>query len=317
MLKNIFKRILQALPMLFFISIISFVLMQIAPGDPASSYITPKMNAADIELVRSRLGLDKPLHIQYIKWLINILKGNLGYSFVDFRPVTTILHERISATIWLMGCAIFLSLFISIPIGLYTAKHKNTFIDNLITTVSYIGISIPSFWFAIMLIYVFSLKLHLLPSVGMHTIGVENSLWDVIKHGIMPCIVLGFNYISVYTRYIRSSTIVQLQQNYIRTAEAYGFTGKFIMMKYVFKNVLLPLITILGMSLPSLVTGAFVTETVFGWPGMGRLGVSSIFNYDYPVIMAITMLTSTLLIIGNLVADVLYSIVDPRISNME
>lgn len=316
MVKNIFRRILQAIPMLFFISIITFVLMQVAPGDPATSYITPKMNASEVQQIRARLGLDKPIHIQYIKWLGNILKGNFGYSLVDFRSVTTILFERIPATIGLMGGAMVTSLIFSIPIGLYTAKRKDTLVDNIITTISYIGISIPSFWFAIILIYIFSLKLHLLPSVGMHTIGIENSTWDVIKHGIMPCTVLSFYYISVYTRYIRSSTIVQLQQNYIRTAEAYGFSQKFIMIKYVFKNVLLPIITILGMSLPSLVTGAFVTETVFGWPGMGRLGVSSIFNYDYPVIMAITLLTSTLLIIGNLIADILYSLVDPRISNV-
>lgn len=316
MIKNIFKRFLGALPMLFIISIITFLLMQIAPGDPASSYISPKMNAHEIQMVRVRLGLDQPIYIQYYKWLLNILRGDFGFSYVDFRPVSTVMMERIWATVGLMGTSIIISLFLSIPLGLFTAKHKNKFIDNLITTISYIGISIPSFWFAMILIYIFSLKLHLLPSVGMHTVGVESSMLDVIKHGILPCTVLCFSNISVYTRYIRSSTIVQLHENYIRTAEAYGFSDIFIMIKYVFKNILLPIITILCMSLPSLVTGAFVTETVFGWPGMGRLGVKSIFNYDYPVIMAITLLTSTLLILGNLLADILYTVVDPRISNM-
>lgn len=317
MLKYIFRRTLQAVPMLIIISMLSFALMHIAPGDPAAAYISPKMNAEQIEKVRERLGLNESIQIQYIKWVKNTLKGDLGYSLIDFRSVSTIIRERIPATLGLMGASLIISLLASIPIGLLTGSRKNSLLDNTITTISYIGISIPSFWLGMMLIYIFSLKLHLLPSVGMHTVGQQNSLWDVIKHGIMPCIVLSFYNISVYTRYIRSSTISELKQNYIRTAEAYGFSKKFIMFKYVLKNVLLPVITILCMSLPGLLTGAFVTETVFAWPGMGRLGVTSIFNYDYPIIMSITMFTSALLILGNLLADILYSIVDPRISNME
>lgn len=302
--------------MLLVISIISFTLMHIAPGDPSTSYISPKMNAKEIQAVKERLGLNDPIHIQYIKWIRKVLKGDLGYSLIDFRPVTEVIKSRIPATVGLMGSSLLISLFISIPLGLYTAKKKGKLIDNIITTISYVGISIPSFWFGILLIYIFAYKFGILPSVGMRTIGIENSVLDVIKHGILPCTVLSFSSISVYTRYVRSSTIVQLNENYVRTEEAYGFSKYKIMFKYVLKNVLLPIITILGMSLPSIVTGAFVTETVFGWPGMGRLGVDSIFNYDYPVIMATTMLTALLLIVGNLIADILYGIVDPRIGNM-
>ncbi len=302
--------------MLLVISIISFTLMHIAPGDPSTSYISPKMNAKEIQAVKERLGLNDPIHIQYIKWIRKVLKGDLGYSLIDFRPVTEVIKSRIPATVGLMGSSLLISLFISIPLGLYTAKKKGKLIDNIITTISYVGISIPSFWFGILLIYIFAYKFGMLPSVGMRTIGIENSVLDVIKHGILPCTVLSFSSISVYTRYVRSSTIVQLNENYVRTEEAYGFSKYKIMFKYVLKNVLLPIITILGMSLPSIVTGAFVTETVFGWPGMGRLGVDSIFNYDYPVIMATTMLTALLLIVGNLIADILYGIVDPRIGNM-
>ncbi|WP_425446902.1 ABC transporter permease [Dethiothermospora halolimnae] len=316
MTKYILKRIIQAAIMLLVISIISFTLMHIAPGDPSTSYISPKMNAKEIQAVKERLGLNDPIHIQYIKWIRKVLKGDLGYSLIDFRPVTEVIKSRIPATVGLMGSSLLISLFISIPLGLYTAKKKGKLIDNIITTISYVGISIPSFWFGILLIYIFAYKFGMLPSVGMRTIGIENSVLDVIKHGILPCTVLSFSSISVYTRYVRSSTIVQLNENYVRTEEAYGFSKYKIMFKYVLKNVLLPIITILGMSLPSIVTGAFVTETVFGWPGMGRLGVDSIFNYDYPVIMATTMLTALLLIVGNLIADILYGIVDPRIGNM-
>jgi len=316
MTNYILKRILQGMTMLIIISIISFTLMHMAPGDPSTSYISPKMNASEIQAVKERLGLNEPIYIQYIKWIKKVLQGDLGYSLIDFKPVTQIIKSRLPATVGLMGSSLLLSLLISIPLGLYTGKKKGKTMDNIITTISYIGISIPSFWFGILLIYVFAYKLNLLPSVGMRTLGEPDSILDVIKHGILPCIVLSFSSISIYTRYIRTSTIVQLNANYVRTEEAYGFSKYKIMFKYVLKNVLLPIITILGMSLPNIVTGAFVTETVFGWPGMGRLGVDSIFNYDYPVIMATTMLTATLLIIGNLVADILYGIVDPRIRNM-
>lgn len=316
MIKFLAKRFLQALLMIFFISVITFGLMHMAPGDPGAAYITPQMTPQQVQQVRVKLGLDQPVYIQYIKWLSNVLQGDLGHSLIDFRPITGTLKERIPATFGLMGASLIISLLISIPIGLCTGLKKNSFMDKFVTFISYIGISIPSFWFSIMLIYVFSVKLHMLPSVGMRTIGIENSVWDVIKHGIMPCIVLSFYNISIYTRYIRSSTISELRNNYVRTAEAFGLPKSKILLKYVFKNVLLPVITILCMGLPGLVTGAFVTETVFAWPGMGRLGVNAIFNYDYPMIMAITMITSILLILGNLLADILYSFVDPRIKDM-
>ena len=316
MKKHIGMRCLQALLMLAVVSVLSFGLMHMAPGDPSTSYISPKMNAAEIQMVKERLGLDAPIHIQYFKWITNVLKGDMGHSLITFRPVSEIIQTRIVATMSLMGTAFGISLILAIPIGLYTGKKRGKFVDSLMTVLSYVGISIPSFWLGMILIYIFSYKLHWLPSVGMRTIGIEESAVDVLKHGILPCSVLCFYNVAVYTRYIRSSTVTQLSQNYVVTEEAYGFSTSFIMLKYVFKNILLPIITILGLSLPSIVTGAYVTETVFGWPGMGRLGVDAIFNYDYPVIMATTMMTATLLIVGNLIADILYSFVDPRISHV-
>ena len=312
MKKVIFKRLINAIPLLFAISIVAFLLIKLAPGDPVQNFVRPDMNPEDIERIRKSLGLDQPIHVQYLSWLQNILTGNFGYSLINHRPVLDLIIERLPATLGLMGTSLVLSLLIAIPLGLFTAAKKNSVFDKVANFISYIGISIPGFWFALLLIYLFSLKLDLLPSMGMRTIGVD-SVWDIVKHGILPCIVLAFQNISVYMRYIRSSTITQLEEDYVQIQYAFGSTKLKVLFKHVLKNVLLPIITIIGLSIPNLVGGAFITETVFSWPGLGLLGVTSIFSFDYPIIMAITLLSSIMLILGNLLADILYSVVDPRI----
>lgn len=314
MKEKIIKRLLNMIPMLFFITIISFILMHLAPGDPLQAYISPDMNVEDIERIRESLGLNDPIIVQYFKWLFNTIQGNLGYSMVNSKPVLDLILERLGPTILLSGSALVISIMISIPVGLISGYKKNSIIDKSLNVVSYIGISIPSFWFAMMLIYVFSIKLNIFPSVGMRTIGVDTTL-DLINHLILPVTVLSFYNLSVYIRYIRSSTIEQLKQDYVTTQYAYGASTKDILFKHVLKNTLLPVITIFGMSLPSIFTGAFITETIFGWPGMGQLGVNAIFGYDYPVVMGITLFSSAMLIIGNLIADILYAMVDPRIKS--
>lgn len=314
MKEKIIKRLLNMIPMLFFITITSFILMHLAPGDPLQAYISPDMNVEDIERIRESLGLNDPIIVQYFKWLFNTIQGNLGYSMVNSKPVLDLILERLGPTILLSGSALVISIMISIPVGLISGYKKNSIIDKVLNVVSYIGISIPSFWFAMMLIYVFSIKLNIFPSVGMRTIGVDTTL-DLINHLILPVTVLSFYNLSVYIRYIRSSTIEQLKQDYVTTQYAYGASTKDILFKHVLKNTLLPVITIFGMSLPSIFTGAFITETIFGWPGMGQLGVNAIFGYDYPVVMGITLFSSAMLIIGNLIADILYAMVDPRIKS--
>ncbi|MDM8127956.1 ABC transporter permease [Paraclostridium benzoelyticum] len=314
MKEKIIKRLLNMIPMLFFITIISFILMHLAPGDPLQAYISPDMNVEDIERIRESLGLNDPIIVQYFKWLFNTIQGNLGYSMVNSKPVLDLILERLGPTILLSGSALIISIMISIPVGLISGYKKNSIIDKVLNVVSYIGISIPSFWFAMMLIYVFSIKLNIFPSVGMRTIGVDTTL-DLINHLILPVTVLSFYNLSVYIRYIRSSTIEQLKQDYVTTQYAYGASTKDILFKHVLRNTLLPVITIFGMSLPSIFTGAFITETIFGWPGMGQLGVNAIFGYDYPVVMGITLFSSAMLIIGNLIADILYAMVDPRIKS--
>lgn len=313
--KFILKRMLHAIPMLIFVSIVSFALVKLTPGDPVQTFATPNMSANDVARIRHNMGLDRPIHIQYFYWLQNVFKGNMGYSFVNYRPVLSQIIERLPATLGLMGMSLILAVLIGIPLGLISAFYRNKWIDYLLTIFSYTGISIPSFWFAMILIYIFSVKLHLLPSVGMHTVGVD-SAWDVIQHGIMPCIVLSFHNLAAITRYIRANTISQMKENYVVTAYSLGASKQEVLYKHVLKNTMLPIITILGMSLPELVSGAFLTETVFGWPGMGQLGIRAIFGYDYPLIMAITLLSSLVLITGNMIADILYGIVDPRIKEL-
>lgn len=312
MQKYILRRVLQAIPLLWFISIVSFALIKLAPGDPVLSFVTPNMNAEDVERIRHDLGLTEPIIVQYWNWLKNVFSGDLGYSLMSHRPVTELILERLPATIGLMGSAMLISLLISVPLSMYAASRKNRLSDRSLSLLSYIGISIPSFWFGIMLIYIFALKLNLLPSMGMRTIGVDSTL-DILKHGILPCTVLTFMNVSVYMRYIRSHTISQLEEDYVQIQYAYGATRGTVLRRHVLKNVLLPVITILGMSFPELIAGAFITESVFSWPGMGALGISSVFQLDYPVIMGITMISSVMLVVGNLVADLLYGVVDPRI----
>jgi peptide/nickel transport system permease protein len=308
------KRLIQTIPLLFFVSIVCFALIKAAPGDPVLSFVTPNMHAEDIERVRANLGLDKPAYVQYGLWLKELLKGNLGYSLVNHQPVAALILERLPATAGLMGCAILLAVILAIPLGLIAGAFHNKWVDKLITFLSYIGISVPLFWLAILLIYLFAIKLHWLPSMGMRTVGV-NSAADVIKHGILPVSVLAFSFLSSYVRYVRSSTIGQLREDYVQIQYAYGSSRWVVLFRHVLKHVLLPIITLLGMSLAELVTGAIVTETVFSWPGIGSLGMTAVRGMDYPIIMGITLFSALLLIIGNLLADVLYGFADPRIKS--
>lgn len=312
MSRYILKRILGAIPMLIIVSILSFGIIKLAPGDPVMAYATPQMHKEDLDNLRKELGLDKPVYVQYGAWLSKTLKGDFGYSNVDFRPVKDKVIERMGATLILMGISMIIALILGITFGVLSGYYENRWIDKVISVVSYIGISIPSFWFAMMLIVIFSVKLNLLPSIGMHSIG-EDSMGDVILHTIMPAMVLSFQSFAVIARYVRSNVIDEKDEEYVRTARGKGLSEKVIFGKHILKNSLIPIVTILGMSLPNLISGAFITETIFGWPGMGRLGIQAIFGFDYPVIMAITLLSSLFLIIGNLISDILYGVVDPRI----
>jgi len=312
MRRLIIRRLLQTVPMLFFVSVVCFAMIKLAPGDPVLSFVTPNMHAEDIERIRHNLGLDQPAYIQYLIWLKELVRGNFGYSLVNHQPVLGQIMDRLPATAGLMGSAIGLAVLLAIPFGLWAGANRNRWIDRAINFFSYLGISVPVFWLAILLIYLFAIHLHWLPSMGMRTIGVSSAA-DVIRHGLLPCVVLTFGFLAVYVRYIRSSTIGQLKEDYVQIQYAFGSSKTTILFRHVLKHVLLPVITLLGMSMGDLVAGAIVTETVFSWPGIGSLGMTAVRGMDYPLIMGITLLSSVLLILGNLAADILYSIVDPRI----
>lgn len=310
--KFLLKRIVQTIPVVILVSIFSFLIIHLAPGDPMNMYVKPEMTEQEIDELRQELGLDGSVVQQYLGWVKNVLQGNMGNSLINHQPVARQIAEKLPATIGLMGISLILSLIISIPLGLLSGLKKNKLTDHIISLFSYIGISIPAFWFALMMIVVFSLKLRLLPSNGMRTVGVD-TLWDLIKHVIMPSLVLSLGNTAVFTRYIRSNTITQLEEDYVLTAKAKGARRYRILICHVLKNCLLPVITIAGMNLASLVTGSFIIESIFGWPGMGTLGMSAINSRDYPMIMGFTMLSCIILILGNFVADLLYGIADPRV----
>lgn len=314
MSKLILNRVKVLIPMLILISILSFGLLELAPGDPADAYINPLMSSQDIENIRVNMGLDKPVYIRYLNWLKNTLSGNLGISYINHMPVTEQIMEKMGNTFILMGTSLIFSILVAIPLGIFLAVNKNSITSKVSSVFNYIGVSIPSFWIGMILISIFSVKLNIFPSGGMHTIG-NDSIGDLVKHLVLPVITLGLYNTAIFTNYVEASVNEQLKKQYVITARAKGLSEKVILFKHVLKNSLTSLVTILGMSIQKLVTGAFVTEVVFSWPGMGRLMIDSIFSRDYTVIMAITMLSALFLILGNLVADILYLLIDPKIKS--
>lgn len=317
MKKFVLKRFLQMFLVWILVSIFSFSIIYFAPGDPLYIYMTPgatghKMTDGEMDRMRESLGLNGNVVEQYVSWAEKLVHGNLGISINNKQPVLDQILEKLPCTVGLMGSSLVLSLLIAIPLGLIAGTHKNKLVDNIISGLTYLGISVPAFWLGIVLIILFSMKLGLLPSSGMRTIGV-NSAWDVIKHGILPAVVLGLNNMAVFVRYIRSNTITQMEEEYVQTAISKGISNRGIMYGQVLKNCMLPIITVVGSRFGTLVTGSFIIESVFAWPGLGTLGMSAINNRDYPMIMGITMFSCTILLLGNFLADILYGFADPRI----
>lgn len=311
-MKKAASRLFQCILTMFIVSVICFILVKAAPGDPVLIYVEPNMSEQYIESLRESLGLNKPLYEQYFIWLIKILHGNFGNSLMNNRPVLSQILERLPATAILMGTSMVLGFLISVFLGLYAAKRKNGLFDKITSILCYAGISVPTFWFGILLIYVFSVNKRILPSIGMHSEGVT-SFSDLLLHLIMPCAVLTFVNSAQYIQYLRSSTITELSSDYVMVQKAYGMKGSGILFRHVLKNAILPMITVLGMSVQSLVSGAIITEQVFAWPGIGQLAVTAVTQFDYPLIMGITMFTALLVVLGNLLADILYAVFDPRI----
>lgn len=309
------KKGIESVLILFILSIVVYYMLGLMPGDPIELLITsrPNIKTEDVARLKKIYGLDQPIYIRYFKWLKQVvIHRDLGFSRTYKKPTSEILQGRLSNTIKLMLAAFLFSLLIAIPIGIYSATHQYSKIDFLINILAFIGISIPSFWLGIMLLMIFSEKLSLLPAGGMFTIG-ETGILDKTKYMILPVLSLSAQSIGGWVRYVRSGMLEVIQKEYIQTARAKGLDEESIIYKHAFKNALIPLITIIALSLPLLVSGATITELVFAWPGMGRLLLDSVLNTDYYVAMIAMMLLAVLTLASNFVADLLYAVVDPRV----
>ncbi|MHC5267884.1 ABC transporter permease [Enterococcus sp. LJL98] len=313
MFQYILKRILQAIPLLFLISFIVFSLIQLAPYDVIDSVTTPNMSQAQIDLLRERYGLNEPFLVQYFVWVKNILSGDLGYSLVSQKSITQELVTRIPNTIRLVLPAYLTALLLAISFGLIAAANKGKFLDRLIDWIASLGIAVPTFWFAMILIYFFGYRFNWFSIIGMHTVGKEGEIGDYFNHFILPYTTLTVAFFPELTRYIRASATQQVSEDYVMVQRAFHATKWEIFSRHISRNVLIPVVTQIGLALPMLVTGAIITETIFAWPGIGPYLMSATKSLDYPIIMALMLLSATLVILGNLLSDVLYSIVDPRI----
>ncbi len=315
----ILQRLLTAIPLVIGISFLSFLIMHLAPGDPTLMYMDPTVSAQDLQQVRQNLGLDKPLLIQFFYWFKELLQGNLGYSYVNGQPVVDAILARLPATLILSISSLVLILLITFPLGLICGYKKDTWIDDSITVFSFLGLSIPTFWLGLMFILIFSVQLNLFPTSGfldpmLQDASVIQKGMNILYHMMLPLMTIIIGGIAGLIRYNRFSMIKILAQDFITAARARGISEKRILFKHALKNALLPIITILGLDLPSLISGSFIIEYIFSWPGMGQLGVQAVFQRDYPILMATILFSSVLIIIGNLCADLTYSYADPRIS---
>lgn len=307
----VIRRLIHSAIVLFIISIVTFGLIKAAPGGPGI-LLDPTLTPESREQMARGLGLDDPVPVQYVKWIGNAITGDFGRSIMQKRPVMEMIVERLPATAELAGIGLLLAVVIGIPLGLIAAQRANSIWDRMIVLLGTLGIAIPGFWFAIMLIILFSVHLGWLPSAGRFTIG-DGSAVDRIKHLILPAFVIALYSLAQLTYFTRSSMLEVLRTDYIRTARTKGLTERSVMARHALRNGLIPVVTMLGLMFPRLVGGAVITETVFGWPGMGRLAADAAFQRDYPLIMGITLVVSVIVILSNLVTDLAYSIIDPRI----
>ena len=299
--------------LLVLISAIVFALIHSAPGGPML-LVQPGITAEQAAQMRTALGLDAPIPVQYVRWLGNALRGHLGSSLTYGQPVIDIVRERLPNTLTLGAAALVLALLVSVPVGVLSAVRRNSAVDHLGTLGAFFGMSIPVFWLGLLLIILFAVVLRWLPSSGMLEIGAPFSVRDLLAHLILPAVTLSTTIMAPLTRYVRSSLLTVLNERYVQTARAKGLPEWRVVLRHALGNALIPVVTVIGLQLPRLVGGAAVTESVFAWPGIGRLAVEGAFQRDYPMIMAVTLMVSTTVVASNLVVDLLYGWLDPRIS---
>lgn len=310
--KYILKRILIAIPVLIGITIIDYAIMCLA-GSPLEMLQGPRVSEAAVEAKKIALGLDQPFYIQYFVWLGQLLRGNMGYSISSYQSVSEMIGSHLGPTILLMGVSLFVSLLVSVPAGIYSAIRQYSKGDYAVVTFSFLGSSVPSFFLALLLIYLFTVKLGWLPSSGMITLGTEGGFVDVAKHMVMPVLVLAFSMAGSNIRYIRSAMLEILQQDYLRTARAKGIGNFNVIGKHGLRNALISIITVVGMQIPMLFGGAVIVEQIFSWPGLGLMTMSAITSRDYPVIMGVCLLSAVVVLATNILTDILYALADPTI----
>lgn len=313
MTRYVLLRLLFAVPTLLGVSIILFVILHIAPGGPEAMLIGDQYNEDMAREARRNLGLDRPLPVQYLSWLESVASGDLGRSFIDGTPVTSIIAERIPATLQLAAASLAISVLFGVLLGVVAAVMHNTLLDRIATILAMIGVSFPSFWLGIMFILLFSTRLGWLPSSGIATYGQEHDLVSRLQHLILPAATLSMLQLAIFMRFTRSAMLEVLGQDFIRTARAKGLREYVVIIRHALRNALIPLATISSFSIKSLIGGAVFVEVVFAWPGMGRLAVDSVFARDYPVVLGLTLLLSVVTIASNLIVDLLYPVIDPRI----
>ena len=308
------QRLGQSLLLLLLVSLIGFALIHLAPGGPMAQFaLTPGMSQADLDRIAHQMGLDRPLPIQYAEWAGNLLSGDWGRSYRDQQPVLSIIASHLGATFELMISSTLIAVFVGGWVGVLGAIRRYSWADYLATIGAMIALSVPTFWFGLVLIYLLSVRLAWLPAGNISTPGREGLL-DSLQHLLMPCAVLALVTVATWSRFMRASMLEVVNQDYIRTARAKGLRGSAVLVHHALRNALLPMITIAGLQLPTLLGGALVAETVFTWPGMGRLFLDSIGYRDYPMVMGLLLCSAILVLIGNLLADLLYAVADPRIA---
>lgn len=312
--RYVIRRLLQALPLLLAISAVSFTILKVTPGGPLAAYEgDPNFTDADRIRLEHAFGLDQPIPLQYVTWLGSFLTGDWGFSFASHQPVLVLIGERLPNTIYLMGTVFVTVLLLAIPIGVISAVKQYSWFDHVVTGSTFAFLSTPTFWLGLLLIILFGLQLRLLPLGGIDTPGRPFDVVDRIRHLILPVATIALVQLGSHVRYLRASMLETIGNDYMRTARAKGLAERVVVLRHGLKNAAIPLVTVVALDVPELFVGALVTEQIFGWPGMGRLFWDAATRTDYPVLMGILTVSSALIVFANLLADVVYGYLDPRI----
>jgi peptide/nickel transport system permease protein len=314
--RYLLRRLIISIPTLLLISVVVFAILALAPGDPlASLALNPNITPEIREHMKRQLGLDQPWPIRYVKWLLAMLQGDFGISFFSRSPVIDLVKERLPNTLAVLGVAYVISILLAVPIGVISAVKRYSFFDHAVTTFAFMGFSVPTFFTGLLLILLFSVKLHWLPFIYDSTLQVRdlNSLGAQLRQSIMPIAVLALFETATLARYVRAEMLENMPLDYVRTARSKGLHERLVVIRHTLRNSLIPVVTLIALGVPTIFTGAIITETIFRVPGIGQLLVRAVLESDTPVVMAVTFIYAILVVVFNLVADVLYGVLDPRI----